>query len=89
MIVSLLLFVAVAILKWILSILPSLPSMPKAITDVLDFPHTFLGSMFGFVVHIYGVPLVFVVVSLLVSIFLFNQGYMVAVWILKRIRLWK
>ena len=77
MIVSLLLFVAVAILKWILSILPSLPSMPKAITDVLDFLHTFLGSMFGFVV------------SLLVSIFLFNQGYMVAVWILKRIRLWK
>lgn len=89
MIVSLLLFVAVTILKWILSILPSLPSMPKAITDVLDFLYTFLGSMFGFVVHIHGVPLVFVVVSLLVSIFLFNQGYMVAVWILKRIRLWK
>ena len=73
----------------VLALFPDLPATPQVIVDIANFLLTFLTSAFGFIMHIYTPVLAAVVVSLTLALMFFNQGYVVVVWILKRLHLWK
>lgn len=89
MIFTVLFTIVVNVVVFILALFPDLPATPRAIVDIANFLLTFLTSAFGFIMHIYTPVLAAVVVSLTLALMFFNQGYVVVVWILKRLHLWK
>ena len=83
------LFIIVVNIVVFIALFPDLPATPQVIVDIANFLLTFLTSAFGFIMHIYTPVLAAVVVSLTLALMFFNQGYVVVVWILKRLHLWK
>ncbi|HRJ90769.1 MAG TPA: hypothetical protein PLU21_01005 [Candidatus Saccharibacteria bacterium] len=87
MIIILLLTVIVGVVSTVLSLLPSLPATPEAVTDIGDFIIEFMTGMFGFIVHIYTPVLAGAIVSMILALLFFNQGYHVLMFVLKKAKI--
>ena len=87
MIISAVIQLLALVFMWLVSVIPPLPALPQAVTDIGTFLSNFLGGGFGIVAYIYGAPLFNAIIVMTLALIFFNQGYRLVMFILHKMKL--
>ena len=85
MIVMTILTVLVSVFFGLFYLVPSLPAMPTAVADPLDFVANMIGSTTAVVAHVLSPPLFAVLILVMAALFTFDYAWAVFWWILRKV----